>query len=184
MKKIFTTMIVMLAIASAAFAQPRAIGGRLGLNSTEFTYQHSISDNMYVDLTAGYGYALSSGWGHSDVTATLLWSYNIKGIWNWFVGPALGIGYGFGYNYSHYSRRGGYDIMGNYGYYDNIYMPFRLNVGGQIGFEWEFGIPLNLTVDWRPMVNVMGFGYQSPSHSGGAWNGLFNFGVGVRYRFH
>ena len=59
-------------------------------------------------------------------------------------------------------------------------MPFRVNVGGQIGFEWEFGIPLNLTVDWRPMVNVLGFNntHYAP------YSGLFNFGVGLRYRFH
>ena len=37
MKKIFTTMIVMLAVASVAFAQPRAIGGRLGWNYEEFS---------------------------------------------------------------------------------------------------------------------------------------------------
>lgn len=176
MKKIFTTLFVMLAVASVAFAQPRAIGGRIGLNSTEFSYQHSLSDGMYLDLTAGYGYALRGGWGHTDITAAMDWVFNIKGIWNWFIGPAVGLGYGFGYNYWYYSRRGYYG--------DNLYMPFRVNIGGQVGFEWQFSIPLNLTVDWRPMVNVLGFGYQRPSGSTGAWNNLLNFGVGVRYRFH
>ena len=161
MKKIFTTMVVMLAVASVAFAQPRAIGGRVGYN-TEFSYQHSITDGMYVDLTAGLGNAWSR-WAYADVTASFDWVFNIKGIWNWFVGPAAGIGFGYGVAYKDYD-----------------YMPMRVNVGGQIGFEWQFGIPLNLTVDWRPMINVMGFKntYYGP------WYGLANIGVGLRYRFH
>lgn len=161
MKKIFTTMVIMLAVASVAFAQPRAIGGRVGYN-TEFSYQHSLNEGLYVDMTAG-GYLFNTYWGHADLTATFDWIWNIKGIWNWFVGPGAGVGFGFG---SYYKQ---YDIM-----------PFQVNVGGQIGFEWAFGIPLNLTVDWRPMINVLGFNntYYTP------WNGLFNFGVGVRYRFH
>ena len=167
MKKIFTTMVIMLAVASVAFSQPRAIGGRLGLNE-EFSYQHSLTEGMYMDLTAGIGNFWSS-WGHIDATAAFDWTFNIKGIWNWFVGPAAGIGFGFGYNYRYYS---GYDA--------HPYMPFRLNVGGQIGFEWQFNIPLNLTVDWRPMVNVLGF--TNPSYP--KWNGLYNIGVGLRYRFH
>ena len=161
MKKIFTTLIVMLAVASVAFAQPRAIGGRLGFLE-EFSYQHSITDGMYVDLTAGFGNVWNS-WAYADVTASFDWVFNIKGIWNWFVGPAAGVGVGLGRFYREYN-----------------YMPLRVNVGGQIGFEWEFDIPLNLTVDWRPMVNVLGFNntYYVP------WSGLFNFGVGLRYRFH
>lgn len=160
MKKIFTTLVIMLAVASVAFAQPRAIGGRLGWN-TEFSYQHSITDPMYVDLTAGLG-NIWSYWAYADVNAAFDWVFNIKGIWNWFVGPAAGVGIGYGSYYKNY------DIM-----------PFQVNIGGQIGFEWEFGIPLNLTVDWRPMVNVLGFGNNSS-----AWNKLYNFGVGLRYRFH
>lgn len=180
MKKLFTTMLVMLAVASVAFAQPRAIGGRFASTTDEFSYQHSITDGMYVDLTAGYGYAFFSGWGHYDVNASFDWTFNIKGIWNWFVGPSVGVGFGSGYNYRYYSRQGGYDIWGDYHSTDAPYMPFRLNVGGQIGFEWQFGIPLNLTVDWRPTLNVLGL--VNPYYE--KWSGLYNFGVGVRYRFH
>jgi len=160
MKKFFTTMIVMLAFASVAFAQPRAIGGRLGYN-LEFSYQHSILDDMYVDVTAGLGNVWNP-WAYADATASFDWVFNIKGIWNWFVGPAAGVGFGYGRYYNEYS-----------------YSAVRLNVGAQIGFEWEFGIPLNLTVDWRPMVNV--FGFRNDIY--GPWYGLANVGVGLRYRF-
>ena len=100
MKKIITTMVIVLAFASVAFAQPRAIGGRIGYN-TEFSYQHSITDGMYVDLTAGLGNAWSY-WGYADVTASFDWVFNIKGIWNWFVGPAAGVGVGYGVYYRDY----------------------------------------------------------------------------------
>lgn len=170
----------MLAVASVAFAQPRAIGGRLGWNYEEFSYQHSITDGTYLDLTAGLGNLWSGGFQAADVTAAFDWVFNIKGIWNWFVGPAAGVGFGYGYGYSYYSNRGGYNVWGDYGHYDAPYMPFRLNIGGQIGFEWQFSIPLNLTVDWRPMVNVMSF--VNPHYP--KWNGLYNVGVGLRYRFH
>ncbi len=161
MKKILTTLFVLFAVVSVSFAQPRAIGARLGYNE-EFSYQHSLTPGMYVDVTAGIG-NLWSYWAYADVNAAFDWTFNIKGIWNWFVGPVAGIGFGYGYNYR---------------YYD--YMPLRVNVGGQIGFEWQFSIPLNLTVDWRPMVNVLGFGKDYYPH----WSGLYNFGVGLRYRFH
>lgn len=174
MKKIFTTLVILAAFATVSFAQPRAIGGRVG-SYTEFSYQHSITDGMYVDLTAGIANFWNS-WGALDVTAAFDWTFNIKGIWNWFVGPVAGVGFGYGSNYRYYSNKGYYDT---YYYYNEPYMPFRLNIGGQIGFEWQFGIPLNLTVDWRPTMNVLGF--MNPHYP--KWSGLYNFGVGLRYRF-
>ena len=47
-----------------------------------------------------------------------------------------------------------------------------MGVGGQVGFEYQFGIPLNLSVDWRPMWNFVGnfIAYTS-------------FSVSARYRF-
>ena len=179
MKKIFTTMVIMLAVASVAFAQPRAIGGRLGWNYEEFSYQHSLNDGMYMDLTAGIG-DMWTGFTSLNATAAFDWTFNIKGIWNWFVGPAVGVGFGYGAGYGHFSRKGSiYDglIYDDY-YYDAPYMPFRLNVGGQIGFEWEFGIPLNLTVDWRPMINVMGMVNPYYTRRDAVLGGLYNFGVG------
>jgi hypothetical protein len=185
MKKIFTTMVVMLAVASVAFAQPRAIGGRLGWNYEEFSYQHSLNDGMYLDLTAGFG-DLWTSFASVNANVSLNWTFNIKGIWNWFVGPAAGVGFGYGAGYGHFSRRGSiYDgILYDDYYYDAPYMPYRLNIGGQIGFEWQFGIPLNLTVDWRPMVNVLGMVNPYYTTRSAVLGGLYNFGVGLRYRFH
>ena len=161
MKKLFTTMIVMLAVASVAFAQPRAIGGRIGYN-LEFSYQHGIGDGFMVELDAG-ATNVWNGWAYADVNAMFDWVFNINGGWNWYVGPGVGVGFGFG-RYWH----------------DNNYIPFRLNVGAQIGVEYQFNIPLNLSLDWRPMFNVLGFtrgtGY-------GWYQGFYGVALGVRYRF-
>lgn len=182
MKKIFTTLVIVTAFAAVGFAQPRAIGARLGL-SEEFSYQHSITDGMYVDLTAGAG-GIWGGWGSFDVNASFDWSFNIKGIFNWFIGPTAGFGYGYGYNYRYYTKAShGYHGYHDDHYYDYPYMPFRLNIGGQIGFEWQFNIPLNLTVDWRPTINLLGFTNPYYRHHAG-WANMYNIGVGVRYRFH
>ena len=161
MKKLFTTMIVMLAVASVAFAQPRAIGGRVGYN-VEFSYQHSLGDRMMMELTAG-ATNVWNPWGHLDVNAMFDWVFNINGGWNWYVGPGAGIGFAYG----RYWR-------------DNGYIPFRVNVGAQIGVEYQFDIPLNLSLDWRPMVNVLSF------VQGNTYPLYYNFAgvaLGVRYRF-
>jgi len=91
------------------------------------------------------------------------WVFNISGGWNWYVGPGAGIGFGFGRWWHDYN-----------------YIPFRLNVGAQIGVEYQFGIPLNLSLDWRPMVNVLGFvrGNHYP-----LWYSFSGVALGVRYRF-
>jgi len=162
MKKLFTTLFVLFAIVSVSFAQPRAIGARLGYN-VEFSYQHSLTDRMMMDLTAG-ATNIWNPWAYADVNAMFDWVFNINGGWNWYVGPGAGIGFGLG---SYWHEEG--------------YVPFRLNIGGQIGIEYQFGIPLNLSLDWRPMVNVLGFGrYPTGYHW---YSDFYGIALGVRYRF-
>lgn len=144
----------MIAMISAINAQPRAIGGRIG-GDFEFSYQHMITSNWMVDLTAGAnGYF--SKYGSFGAACMFDWVGNIRSGWNWYVGP----GFGVGWNWNEY--------------YGNS--PIRINVGGQIGIEYQFGFPLNLSLDWRPMWNFLGFG----SHYFGDLGGV---AFGVRYRF-
>lgn len=158
MKKFLLTFCLLASIVVAANAQPRAIGARVGWN-LEFSYQHAIASRNMIDLTAGVTNFFNNA-AYVDANCVFDWVFNINGGWNWYVGPGLGVGYGFG---SHWR--------------ENDYIPFRLNIGGQIGVEYQFGIPLNLSLDWRPMWNVMGAGH-------GFFYGEFcSFGLGVRYRF-
>ena len=155
MKKLLLTLALACAVIFAGNAQPRAIGVRLGYVD-EFSYQHSVSNNNMLDMTLGtYGPV----WNSKDaswVNATFMydWVWNIKGGLNWYLGPGFGVGLGLGANANTYA----------------------VNVGGQIGLEYEFGIPLNLSLDYRPMVNVLGF-------SGDNWGNWYGLCLGIRYRF-
>lgn len=156
MKKIILAFALFCSVA-VGYSQSRAIGARLG-GDLEFSYQHIVSTKNMLDCTAG----LSIGSNHFSVNATVIydWVFNIKGGWNWYVGPGGGIG------------------VGIYNSETDIKVPLRVSVGGQIGIEYQFGIPLNLSLDYRPMFNVISFangGYDS-----GSW---FGIALGIRYRF-
>ena len=165
MKKITLILALVMGIAISLEAQPRAIGARLGGNA-EFSYQHQLGSNM-IDATVGVGYF---GWMNVTATAVYDWVFPIKswshaGAWNWYAGPGIGVGYLF--NTTGYGRNL---------YSGNSYIPVILNVGGQIGVEYQFNFPLTLSVDYRPMFNVLGFG-------SGYWGDFYGAAIGVRYRF-
>lgn len=161
MKKFLLTICLVAAIVVAGNAQPRAIGARLGWN-LEFSYQHGFANRNMIDLTAGVTNFYNNH-AYVDVNCMFDWVFNIKGGWNWYVGPGLGVGYGFG---SYWRDEDGAK-----------YHAFRLNVGAQIGVEYQFGIPLNLSLDWRPMWNILS-NYDNPHY-----DGFCSFGFGIRYRF-
>ena len=142
---------------TAAYAQPRAIGVRLG-GDADFSYQHSLGEKNMLDVTAGFGWM---GYYGANVSVMYDWVFDIQGGWKWYVGPGGGVGFGWGPVYK-----------------DNDLFPLRVNVGAQIGVEYQFKIPLNLSLDWRPMVNCLGFGHPGLNHIV-SWGP----GLGIRYRF-
>lgn len=175
MKRLFFTLLMVGACCSSLFSQSRAIGARVGGNM-EFSYQYSLfsGDNM-IDITAGVsnyfprnvdGYYRN--YGFVGVTAVFDWVYAIKGGWNWYLGPGLGLGY----------------------YWQDFYGPTRinLNVCAQIGIEYQFKIPLTLSLDWRPSFNILGFfpainrdeDYKYRPYFGD----YLGLAIGVRYRFN
>ncbi len=163
MKKIILSVFLLLAATAVAFAQPRAVGARVGYNF-EASYQHDLFANNMIELTAGTT-NFWNGWGYAEVNGVFDWVFNIHGGWNWYVGPGAGLGIGYGHNW--------HDIA-------DVNFPFRLNVGGQVGCEYQFDFPLNLSLDWRPMLNL--FGLANKYYP--VYYGFFNFAVGVRYRFN
>lgn len=160
MKHLFTTLLILTITISSAIAQPRAIGARVGYN-LEFSYQHSLRAHNMIECMFG-ATNVWNNWGYVEANAVFDWVFPIKNGWNWYVGPGAGLGVGYG-PYWH-----------NYGY-----SPLRINVGGQIGLEYQFKIPLNLSLDWRPMINLLGLNQQYYP----IYRNFYNFAVGVRYRF-
>lgn len=116
-----------------------AIGLRLGDNDGfggEITYQRALSDNNRLELDLG--------WRNSnDVDAIKLaglyqWVWNIEGGFNWYAGVGGGLA-----NSSYDYNRGGQRYDDSYTY---------LFAAGDIGIEYNFDIPLLLSLDFRPEV--------------------------------
>ncbi len=149
----------------AAFAGPRAIGGRLG-SGVEFSYEHGLNSGNMVSLDAGV-----VGFHGLEVAATHDWIFNIsawdkKGSWNWYAGVGAGVG--------------AYDL-----FYRNLTNYYYVGVAGRIGAEYNFWFPLQLSLDWRPIVGPHFYNNGSENVVGFNYSGLYQGGfcLGVRYLF-
>lgn len=157
MKKIILAAALMLTFAFAASAQPRAIGARLGANF-EATYQHTVHEEDFVEATLGLFL-----FNELDATATYNFmiaqpAWTARGEWGFYAGPGAAAGVGFvpGATFA------------------------TVAVMGQVGLEYTFWFPLQLSVDLRPRLGLMLHDkayFYTP--------GLYGFApcLSVRYRF-
>ena len=168
MKKKFL-LLVTLAVASiaAAYAQPRAIGVRLGYGA-EVSYEHSLGNNMLsIDLGVPAFAALEAAVTYDWIDpfgATVPWSE--KGEWHWYMGVGGGLGWSW------------------YGTYTGA-VPLMVGVAGRFGLEYDFWFPLQLSIDWRPIVGpaltIYDGGVGAGFYTGGLYAGAIC--LGVRYKF-
>ena len=150
MKKIIMIAALALGLAVAASAQPRAIGVRVG-NGGEISYQHSLGNN-FLEVDGGLGLGFD---GTFNVGATGIYNFMIAefgGGFGFYAGPGAGVGLGLG--------------DANY---------FTLSAAGMVGIEYNFAIPLQLSLDFRQHVGL-GFG------GNGLWTPS-SIGLGIRYKF-
>lgn len=120
------------------------IGLRIG-NDMEISYQKYLGkvNRLEVDLGYNFNYGVNIAG-----TYQWLWALDIDGLgFNWYAG-----------------------VGANLGIWDS---KFGLGALGQIGIEYNFNIPLALSLDWRPGIHFI-----PDMHIG--WQG---FALGVRYRF-
>ena len=139
-------MVAVLAMATVAAAQPRALGARLGYGA-EVSYQHTMGGENFLEVDAGW----NIGW----ISAAAAYDFSIApvGPLNFYAGPAVHAGVAN-------LPQGG--------------QGFALGVGAQVGLEYCFSFPLQLSLDWRPL-------FQFLPGTGFSWQSL---ALGVRYRFH
>ena len=150
MKKIIMIAALALGFAVAASAQPRAIGVRVG-NGGEISYQHSLGSN-FLEVDGGLGLGFD---GTFNVGATGIYNFMIAefgGGFGFYAGPGAGVGLGLG--------------DANY---------FTLSAAGMVGIEYNFAIPLQLSLDFRQHVGL-GFG------GNGLWTPS-SVALGIRYKF-
>lgn len=150
MKKIILVAAMVLGFAVAASAQPRAIGVRIG-NGGEVSYQHGFGSN-FLEVDGGVGLGFD---GQFNLGATGIYNFMIAEFgsgFGFYAGPGASVGLGLG--------------DANY---------FALSAAGMVGIEYNFSIPLQLSLDFRQHIGLGfgGHGLYTPS----------SVGLGIRYRF-
>jgi len=155
MKKLLVLVALIAMSVVAVNAQKRAIGARFGYGEY-FSYQHNMGEKNMLELEVGLpGIGHDGKWG-LEVVGTYDWIFPLNGWeedgnWNWYAGVGAGAGL-----------------------YDDY---FFAGIAGRLGIEYNFDFPLNLSLDWRPVIGPA-FG-QNELHG----EGLYSGGLGIRYRF-
>lgn len=151
MKKIILVAALVLGFAAAAAAQPRAIGIRGGFGAG-VSYQHTVGAN-FIDADLGFGNGLNLAATYNWMLAQPQWTS--RGEWGVYAGPGAALGLGFG---------------------DASF--FNVGVAGEVGLEYTFWFPLQLSVDIRPQLGLVTAGGASAF---GLWGWYPT--LAVRYRF-
>lgn len=160
MKK-FIVIAIALFTAAAVYAQPRAVGVRLG-SGFEASYQHFVRNADFVELDLGLGFPLTVNGLDFGVTALYDFvfaqpAWTTKGTWAWYAGPGATLGGQF---------------------FNNGNGAFYFGVGGNIGLSYSFWFPLELSIDNRVML-----GYNTRPDHNFYIGGLLVPTLSVRYRF-
>lgn len=182
MKKGLLFVAAAFCMVAVAYAQPRAIGGRVG-NSIEAVYQHSLGENNFVEVSLGMPFTIGV-----QATATYDWLFNIsawkgEGKFNWYAGVGAGAGLVSHYYYQYFLWNPN----------DYINAGFA-GVCGHIGVEYVFEkIPLTLSVDYRPLIGAAfmsktqttdwGYPYDLESAAQFYIPGLYDFSITAKYIF-
>ena len=189
--KILTVIFFAIVATGIVAAQPRSLGIRVGVGGLEADYQHNFSRNQFLQGNLGLDFGYSAN-GVPGLKATAIYNFiwarpawTNKGSWVMYAGPGATIGYANdevhfkaadGVNVTHFLANG-----------------FVLGICAQVGLEYTFWFPLQISVDLRPSVCMHVNGNILTDNNGNRYgarvgfydNGLLGFAptVSVRYRF-
>lgn len=166
MKKVLLALVAVFTMGMAANAQ-NAIGVRIetdgnsdgiSFGTTELSFQHGLGSNR---LEFDLGWGSSHHYNHFNLTGIYQWTGDIANNFGWYAGVGGQVGF--------------WSNEDNYYTDDNGCI---LSVAGQVGLEYNFQkVPFQLSLDWRPLVEVVGPSNDHPDFHYG------NVGFGIRYRF-
>lgn len=163
MKKLLLFSVALLGFTFLSNAQDisnNALGLRLGDSNgvgAEISYQHALGSNNRLEVDLGW--RDGKNYDGFKLAGLYQWVWNIDGGFNWYAGVGGGLG-SFGYD----------DNNGN-DYNDTFVF-----AAGDIGIEYNFDIPLLISLDFRPEI---GFGDEDYDN-----NDLdFDIALGIRYQF-
>ena len=157
-KSLILAAILAVVCVGSAVAQPRAIGANIGYG-IDLSYQHSLGEANMIDLSVnvpffeGIGATATYDWVN-PFGAVIPWDY--EGQWNWNLGVGAGLGiYGF------------------------KTPAFYAGVVGHVGISYDFWFPMQLSLDYRPNIGIVG-GEGLSFNTSGLYSGIT---LGVRYLF-
>ncbi|MGP1446073.1 MAG: hypothetical protein ACTTKO_00890 [Candidatus Limimorpha sp.] len=156
MKKVLITLIAVFAISLGVQAQSN-LGLRFG-NGSELSWQYNLSDANRLEFNLGLNGIFNNGnWHYFCLTGAYQWHWDIVDKLGWYVGPAAQVGF---YSWKNHNSE------------------IAAAVGGQIGLDYVLPIPLQLSLDVRPMWFI------TDRHDYGYDNGFgYSAGLGIRYMF-
>lgn len=161
MKKYLLIPVLLCLFTTVAHSQrisKHALGLRLGDNDgfgTEVNYQLGLGENNRLEL--GLGWRSKNNFEAIKGTALYQWVFVLDGNFNWYVGAGGGLA--------------SYDFDPDFpGDPDDEVFAFA---AGDIGIEYNFDIPLLLSLDFRPEI---GFGDFNDDLD-------FDIAFGIRYQF-
>ncbi len=151
MKKTIVTLLLAITMIGSLSAQAdtKNLGLRVG-PGIEASYQHPLNESHRLEFDLGVD-LFDNGF---TASAVYQWVWDLSALYqgfNWYVGVGAGLGA-----------------------WDKSFMLAAL---GQIGIEYNFNIPLQLSLDWRPGLSLVFNDGVDP----GFWGS--SVGVGARYKF-
>ncbi|WP_242086934.1 hypothetical protein [Aestuariivivens sediminis] len=164
MKKVFLVTIALIGFAFTSNAQAiadNALGLRLGDSDgfgAEVSYQRALGDNNRLEFDLGW--RNGNNFDGFKLAGLYQWVFPLDGTFNWYVGAGGGLA----------SYDGNYSIPGGGTVSDSETFFFA---AGDIGIEYNFEIPLLLSLDFRPEI---GFGDFNDDLD-------FDIALGIRYQF-
>lgn len=161
MKKLIFTAVLFLGFIVFTQAQEiasNALGIRTGDNDgfgVEISYQKSLGDINRLELDLGF--RDNKNYDVWKLTGIYQWVWNIDGNFNWYAGVGAGIG--------NWSNKTAVNVD------DGLF----LNADGNVGIEYNFDIPLLISLDFRPEFGIIGdFGDNDLD---------LDIALGLRYQF-
>ena len=155
MKKLFLVSFALIGFAFTIQAQEiadNAIGLRLGDSNgfgAEISYQRALGDANRLEFDLGWRNGNNDNSDGYKLTGLYQWVMNLDGGFNWYVGAGGGLA----------------DKLNTY-----------IFAAGDIGIEYNFDIPLQLSLDFRPEID---FGDDTINND----DLDFDIALGLRYQF-
>lgn len=161
MKKLFLVAIAIfgfVSISNAQLFEENAIGLRLGDSDgfgAEISYQRALNSENRLEIDLGW--RSGNTFDGFKLTGLYQWVWNIDGGFNWYAGAGGGVA-----SFDFDSPQSNGDDSETFFF-----------IAGDVGIEYNFDIPLLVSLDFRPEI---GFGDFNDDLD-------FDIALSVRYQF-